>query len=390
MSTPDGEPRPYRRSGSAPGFGTGADPIGDAERTAAALSTGSHPRGELGPRFDRSSPFFVGMSAAAGVFTTVAAVLALRAVGSVLILIGVAFFLALGLEPLVRWATVRHVPRWAAVTTVFVLGGVVVTALVAAAVPPLTQQASQLIATAPHYLDQLTDPSSWTGRLNNRFDLQNRLTQMWNGAGSSVVGEIATAGEAVFTALTDTVIVTVLTVYFLAGLPRLRTALYRFVPHSRRPRAILLGDEIFAKVGAYVAGNVLISVIAGAATFLWLAAFSVPYALLLALFVAVLDLVPVVGSTIAGIAVAAVALTVSVPVCVATVVFFVAFRLGEDYLLVPKIIGRSVKVPALSTLIAVLVGGALLGLVGALVAIPVAAALHLVAQEVLFPRLDET
>lgn len=385
MNTPENQPQPAR----TPVSGTGADPIGEAERTAAALSSSAHPRGGPGPQFDRSSPFFVGMAGAAGVFTTVAAVLALRAVESVLILIGVAFFLALGLEPLVRWATARHIPRWAAVTIVFLLGGAAVAGLVAAAVPPLTQQASQLIDAAPQYLDRLTDPSSWTGRLNERLNLQDRLTQTWNGAGASVVGEVATAGEAVFTALTDTVIVTVLTVYFLAGLPRLRAALYRFIPHSRRPRAILLGDEIFAKVGAYVAGNILISLIAGAATFLWLTAFSVPYALLLALFVAVLDLVPVIGSTIAGIAVAAVALTVSVPVCVATVVFFVAFRLGEDYLLVPKIIGRSVKVPALTTLIAVLVGGALLGLVGALVAIPIAAALHLLAREVLFPRLDE-
>lgn len=385
MSTPDDEPGPDRAPGPTPG----ADPIGEAERTAAALSSGAQPRGGLGPRFDRNSPFFVGMTAAAGVFTTIIAVAALRAVESVLVMIGVAFFLALGLEPVVQWATARRVPRWAAVTVVFVLGGAAVGGLVAAAVPPLTLQASQFIDAVPRYLDRLTDPTSWTGRLNDRFDLQNRLTQTWNGAGSSVVGEIAAAGEAVFTALTDTVIVTVLTVYFLAGLPRLRAALYRFVPHSRRPRAILLGDEIFAKLGAYVAGNILISVIAGAATFLWLVAFSVPYALLLALFVAVLDLVPVVGSTIAGIAVAAVALTVSVPVCVTTVIFFVAFRLAEDYLLVPKIIGRSVKVPALSTLLAVLLGGALLGLVGALVAIPVAAALHLIAQEVLFPRLDK-
>lgn len=258
----------------------------------------------------------------------------------------------------------------------------------AAAIPPLTQQASQLIDTAPHYFDQLEDPSSWTGRLNQRFGLQDRFTQIWNGAGSSVVGNIAAAGEAVFTALTDILIVTVLTIYFLADFPRLRASLYRFVPHSRRPRAILLGDEIFAKVGAYVLGNLAISVIAGVATFLWLIAFSVPYALLLGLFVAVLDLIPLVGSTIAGIAVAAVAVTVSIPVCIATIVFFIAFRLGEDYLLVPKIIGRSVRVPALSTLLAVLLGGALLGLVGALVAIPVAAALHLLAQEVLFPRLD--
>jgi predicted PurR-regulated permease PerM len=79
---------------------------------------------------------------------------------------------------------------------------------------------------------------------------------------------------------------------------------------------------------------------------------------------------------------------VSLPVCIATVVFFVVFRLGEDYLLVPKIIGRAVKVPALMTVVAVLIGGALLGIVGALVAIPIAAALQLLTQEILFPRLD--
>ncbi|MDX6502623.1 MAG: hypothetical protein QOG23_5887, partial [Blastocatellia bacterium] len=182
--------------------------------------------------------------------------------------------------------------------------------------------------------------------------------------------------------------VAVLTVYFLVDMPRIRTTLYRLVPHSRRPRAILIGDEVFAKVGAYVLGNVLISVIAGIATFIWLMAFSVPYPLLLGIFVAVFDLIPVVGSTIAGVVVAAVALTVSLPVCVGSIVFFVVFRLAEDYLLVPKIIGRAVKVPALTTIVAVLIGGALLGMVGALVAIPIAAALQLLAEEILFPRLD--
>jgi hypothetical protein len=106
----------------------------------------------------------------------------------------------------------------------------------------------------------------------------------------------------------------------------------------------------------------------------------VPYPLLLGIFVGLLDLVPVVGSTIAGVVVAAVALAVSLPVCIATIAFFVTFRLGEDYLLVPKIIGRVVKVPALITVVAVLIGGALLGIVGALVAIPIAAALQLVTQ----------
>ena len=180
-----------------------------------------------------------------------------------------------------------------------------------------------------------------------------------------------------------------LTVYFLVDMPRIRTNLYRLVPHTRRPRAILIGDEVFSKVGAYVLGNVLISVIAGAATFLWLMVFDVPYPLLLGIFVALLDLVPVVGSTIAGVVVAAVALTVSLPICIATTVFFVVFRLLEDYLLVPRIIGGVVKVPAMITVVAVLIGGALLGIVGALVAIPIAAALLLLTQEVLYPRLDE-
>lgn len=189
--------------------------------------------------------------------------------------------------------------------------------------------------------------------------------------------------------MADSLIVIVLTVYFLVDMPRIRATLYRLLPATRRPRAILIGDEVFAKVGAYVLGNVLISVITGVATFIWLIVFDVPYPLLLAIFVAVLDLVPIVGSTIAGVVIAAVALTVSFPVCIATIAFFIVFRLLEDYLLVPRIIGRAVKVPGLITVVAVLIGGALLGIVGALVAIPIAAALQLLTQEVLYPRFDE-
>lgn len=185
------------------------------------------------------------------------------------------------------------------------------------------------------------------------------------------------------------VIAAVLTAFFLADLPRIRATFYRLVPGSRRPRAILIGDEILAKVGAYVLGNVVISVITGVTTFVWLLVFGVPYPLLLAIFVAVFDVIPVVGSTIAGVVVAAVALTVSLPVCVATIAFFIAARLIEDYLLVPRIIGRAVHVPALVTVVAVLLGGAVLGIIGALVAIPVAAGCQLLARELLFARLDQ-
>ena len=364
-------------------------PVAEAEILAAEMSSDEQPLGSLGRRFNRRSPFYIGLTASAGVAVTYLAVRVLGSLSSVLVLIGVAFFLALGLEPAASWFVNRKLPRWAATTLVFAIFLALLGAFVAAAIPPLVQQANELIQQAPHYLQQAQDHSSAIGRLNDRFHLQQRITDTINSSGGSLVNDVVSAGSAVFGAIADTFIVIILTVYFLVDLPRIRTALYRLVPHNRRPRAILIGDEIFAKVGAYVLGNVLISVIAGGATLIWLAAFNVPYPLLLGIFVALFDLVPVVGSTIAGVVVAAVALTVSLPVCIATIVFFVVFRLAEDYLLVPRIIGRAVKVPALITVIAVLIGGALLGIVGALVAIPVAAALLLLTQEILYPRLDE-
>jgi predicted PurR-regulated permease PerM len=363
-------------------------PVAEAEQLAAQMSSEEQPLGAPGRRFDRRAPFFIGLTASVGVAVTYAAVQVLSAVSSILVLIGVAFFLALGLEPAVSWFVNRGLPRWAATTLVFVIFLALMGGFVAAAIPPLAQQAGQLISAAPHYMQQVQDHSSTVGRLNERFHLQQRITETVNGSGGSVLNEVVSAGSAVFRALANILIVIVLTVYFLLDLPRIRTTLYRLVPRIRRPRAILIGDEVIAKVGAYVLGNVVISVIAAVGTTVWLAVFHVPYPLLLGIFVGLFDLVPVVGSTIAGVVVAAVALAVSLPVCLATIAFFVVFRLAEDYLLVPKIIGRAVDVPALTTVIAVLLGGALLGVVGALVAIPVAAAVKLLTHEVIYPRLD--
>ena len=141
-------------------------------------------------------------------------------------------------------------------------------------------------------------------------------------------------------------------------------------------------------MGAYVLGNVVISVIAGTLALVWLLIFGVPFPLLLAVLVALLDVIPVVGTTVAGVVVTLVALSVSLPVAAATAGFFVVYRFVEDYLLVPSIIGRVVDVPGLLTVVAVLLGGVLLGVIGAVVAIPVAAAILLIANEVALPRLD--
>jgi predicted PurR-regulated permease PerM len=361
-------------------------PVAEAEAVAEKIRSDEEPLGRPGKPLNRRSPFFTGT---AGVAVTAGLVKLVLAASDTLVLIGVALVIAIGLEPAVSWCVRRGLRRGFAVTVVVLvlLGSVV--GFFAALITPLVDQATQFIHQSPLYLQKLRDHSSLLGQLNDRFQLQQRLQSTFSGPNPAIMQGVLGAGKAILGTLTDLLVVLVLNICFLADFPRIRSVFYRLVPGSRRPRAILIGDEIFAKVGAYVLGNILTSLIAGAATFAWLTIFGVPYAVLLAILVAVLDLVPVVGSTTAGVLVSLTALTVSLPVCLATVAFFVGFRLIEDWLLVPKIIGRVANIPALVTFIAVLLGGALLGVAGALVAIPIAAALLLIMREVTLPRLDQ-
>jgi predicted PurR-regulated permease PerM len=359
-----------------------------AEHAAARMSTDDQPMGRPGKPFDRRSPFFFGLFGAAGVAVTYGVILLLDTARPILILIGLAVFLAVGLEPAVKFLVRRRLPRWASVVIVLVVILAIIGGFLAAAIPALVSQGSSLVKSIPIWVQQANDHHSLLGRINDQFGLETKIQALLKTSSSTIANGLVGAGVAVFGAVSDTLIVLVLTAYFLADMPRIRRLAYRLFPHSRRPRAILIGDDIADKVGGYVLGNLVISVIAGALTFGWLLAFGVPYAFLLSIMVALLDLVPVVGSTIAGVVVALVCLTVSLPVAVGTVAFFVFYRLLEDYLLVPRIIGRAVEVPALVTVVAVLVGGALLGVLGALVAIPVAAALQLLLREVWLPRQD--
>jgi predicted PurR-regulated permease PerM len=365
-------------------------PLREAARAAEIQAQESGGLGRLGRPMDRRSPFFIGMAGAAGVAVTIGLVeLTIRA-RSVLVLIGLALFIAAGLDPVVSWLTRRRVPRWAAVVIVL-LGMVgVLAGFLAAAIPPLAAQTSKLIAELPQYAHTLQNHNSQLGRLNVRYHIEQRLSHLLATRGSTLVGGVLGAGALVLGALASALAVLVLVIYFLAGMPRIKLFVYRLAPHSRRARVILLGDEIFTKVGGYVLGNVATSVIAGLGTYVWMLVFGIPYPILLGLFVAILDLIPVIGSTIGGAVVSLVALTVSLPVAIATLAFYIAYRLAEDYLLVPRIMGSTVKVPAVLSVVAVLIGGALLGIVGALVAIPVAAALRLLMQEVTFRRLDRS
>ena len=375
----------------------------DTREPAEARAPGD--RGSAGPRPGVDAPFVApadprwptrrifGAAFTAGCAVVMAYTL-LRAIGGVageLILIVLALVFALGLDPMVAWLG-RHGWRrgWAvaAVTIGFLL---IVVGVFAVIIPPIVTQVEQLSRALPGLVQQLQDRSSTLGRLNARYHLLDSLKAQFSaGAGGLPLNGVLNVGLAVFGTLTAAVTVLVLTVYFLANLPAIRRILYRMFPASRRSRGRELGDEISTRVGGYVLGNLLTSAIAGLGTFLFLEIVRVPYAVALGVLVAVLDLIPVVGSTIGGILVTLVALSISTTVAIASLVFYIAYRLLEDYLLVPRVMNRAVDVPPVLTIVALIIGGALLGVVGAFLAIPAAAAVQLIVTRVVWPRLDSS
>jgi predicted PurR-regulated permease PerM len=179
-----------------------------------------------------------------------------------------------------------------------------------------------------------------------------------------------------------------MTLYFLAALPSMKRQAYRLVPATRRERVQLLTDEALSRIGGYVSGAMAVAFIATVTSYAFLLVIDMPYALALAVFVGIFDLVPLIGATIGAILVSLVGFTESVTIGLACVAFYVAYQQFENYVVYPRVMRRAVDVPAPLTVVAALLGGALLGVVGALLAIPTAAAVLLVVRQVAIPRMD--
>jgi predicted PurR-regulated permease PerM len=344
--------------------------------------------GVLGRSFDRRSPFFMGLTGAFGVAVTYVLVRGIADITNVLVIIGLALFVAIGLNPILSFFTDRGCSRGVAVGLVTLGFVAVIVGFVLAAVPPISHEVSNLVADYPRYKADLVAGKGWAGKLAVRLHLTGYLK------GTSklhvpITGGILGVGKIVLSAAVSIVSLVVLTIYFLIALPGVEKLWLSLIPRSRRERVRLLTDEVFGRVGGFMLGNLLTSVVSGVGTYVWLLIFGVPYALLLAIFVALFDLIPMVGSTIAGVVVSLVALTKGLPIGIATAGFYVAYRFLEDYLLNPRVMKHTVKVTPGLTIIATLIGGTLLGLIGALVAIPIAATIHLLLEEVAFPRQNQ-
>ncbi len=355
-----------------------------------AQATDDLPFGRPRPSTTTRGPLADGVFRGFGYLLVVAFAGVVLAMASQLLLILVSAFIAVGLEPIVQWLQRRGVRRAVAVWLLVVLSLGALAGFLAAAIPPLVTEGTQLVANGPSYLRQLQDQHSQIGRIAISLHVPQRLQVLADSSLSAgSFGGILDLGRTALSYTFQLLVVVVMTIYFVADFPSIKRAVYRLVPLEQRPRAGLLGDELIARTGGYLLGNLLTSAIATGAQFIELRLLDVPFALLLSVLVGVFDLVPLIGATLAGLVVVAVTLAlVSPTAAIITVAYLVAYRLFEDYWLSPRVMRRTVQVPPVVTIIAVLLGGSLLGIEGALIAVPVAAAIQLVVTEVVYPRTD--
>jgi predicted PurR-regulated permease PerM len=306
----------------------------------------------------------------------------------VLVRVLIALFIAVSLDPAVRALTRRGLRRGLAVLIIFLTAGGLTAALLVSVIPAMVEQFQALVHDFPRYLASLQDHSSRFRSLSDRYHLTSKVQDLLASLPGRIGGGVLGFTRRLFGALFSTLTVLVLTVYFMADLPRLRHSVMRLFPAAHRDRADHVTGVVVDKVGSYMIGNLLISLAAGIASFIVFTALGMPFAVPLAFAVAVCDLIPMIGATLGAVicVVAALLTTELWPTTVVVALFFVGYQQLENYLIAPRILQNTVSLSAPAVLLAGLIGGTVLGLIGALMAIPIAAALKVVMAERLEAR----
>jgi predicted PurR-regulated permease PerM len=289
----------------------------------------------------------------------------------------IAVFFALALNPAVNWFQQHGIKRRGlAATVTFLIVFIAIAALGALFIPTLVDEVNGFANALPGYVNDVTHRQGRLGFLESKYHVTERVrSAIESGGASSVLGLTGTAvaiTKGIITAIVATVTITVMTFFMLLEGPGWMERLFTLLPEHSRDRWRGIGHQIYKTVGGYVTGNLLISVIAGVTSTIVLLALGVPYAVALGLLVAILDLVPLAGATIAAIIVVSVGFIHSVPAGIVLLVFFVVYQQIENHVLQPLVYSRTVQLSPLVILIAVLIGAQLAGVLGALAAIPIA------------------
>jgi predicted PurR-regulated permease PerM len=345
--------------------------------------------GRPGPPLNRRNPFLIGFIGGLGVLLAYAAFLGLRNAASILVLIFIALFLAIGLNPAVARLRKWGVPRGGAVAIVALTVVALLAGGIIALIPPLVTQTTQLIDNVPDFIQSL-QRNQTINNLIQRYDILTKVQNAINaGTVGNVFGGVVGGAKLLFGTIFNVLTVLVLTIYFMAAFERIKEGAYALVPATRRNRVRLLTDEILLKVGAYMVGALAIAVLAGASTFVLALIVGLAYPFALAVVVAVCDLIPQIGATLGAVIVSLVGVASSLTTGIICVVFFIIYQQVENYLIYPNVMRRSVKVSDVAAIVAALLGVALFGVIGALVAIPLVAGIQLIIREVVVPTMQD-
>jgi len=349
--------------------------------------------GAKGAPLNTQHPFYFGFLAASGALVAITFLRALQSASQVFVLIIISLFLAMGLNPTVEALQARKLKRGTAVTAVVICALLIISLFVMVVIPPVFSQANELIDGAPQLIDSLRNNATLAD-LNKQYGVIDTLEskfqslisdgQLFTGAFGGVVGVGRTVLSGAFSALT----VMVLTLYFLSSLPNVTKIFYRLAPATRRERVSKIGDAIISRVGAFVGSQVLIAALAATFVFFLSLVLELPYAAALAMVILFVALIPLIGHFIGASIVVLVALTESPTKALLAFVLYTIYVQIENYVVTPRIMKRSLSIPGLVTIVAALLGTSLLGLVGGLLAVPIAAAVLLIMDEVVFPKTD--
>ncbi|WP_309616582.1 AI-2E family transporter [Salinibacterium sp.] len=348
------------------------------------------------------NPFLFGLLGGLGVLVAIGIGTTVGSLATILTYIGAALFLALGLDPVVSWLEKHKFPRPLAIATVLVAVLGVFTGLVFAIIPVITEQVQTAIKTIPDLINAFSDG---TLRKNIEqavpwFDVQGALDGLRGWVTTldftTIGGGVLSVGIGIATGITGAVVVLILTIYFVSSLTSLKRGLYQLVPASKRSGFIDLAEQVAAAVGRYVIGQGSLALVNGILSFIVLTVvfplFGLPvkYSALLAFIAFLGSLIPLVGTISGSVIITLLVLLFNGPPSViAVALYYAVYMQVEAYILNPRIMARAVKVPGAIVVIAALAGGTLLGILGALIAIPVAAAILLIINQVFVPRQNE-
>jgi len=350
--------------------------------------------GTAGKPVNTSHPFYFGFMVTIGALLALTMLQALASASAVFILIIISIFLAAGLNPAVLFFQNRGLNRGTSVGAVMASVLLFVAAFIAIAVPPLLDQGNQLLDNAPALIKDLNN-NAFINDLNNKYgvidSLQTKIDSLIKDGQFAITafGGVIGVGKAVVSGLVSTITILVLTLYFLASLPQVINIALRFVPATRRDRVSKLTNAIVGRIGSFVGGQAIIAALAATFILIMGLIIGMPYPGPLAMVVLICGFIPLVGHFIGMSIVTVVSLTDSLTTAAIALGAYILYVQIENYVITPRIMRKSLAIPGLVTIIAALLGASLLGLVGGLLAVPIAAAVLLILDEVVFPRADQ-